>query len=459
MKERTYRLLHFSFYDQTAITRHLEQMAKKGWLLEKTGSALWRYRAIAPQDLRFAVTYFPEASEFDPGPTEGQQVLADFAARDGWQYLTQWGQMQIFFTEREDAPPMETEPAIQVETIFRAMKKNLIPSHLVMLLLCLYQLGFDLVRFRQDTVDFLSTPYLLLSLPLWAMLLLEECWEIFCCLRWYRRAKPMAEDGVFLPVRTSQTLSILLLVSALLVIFSISLLSSTGRWAMVMWLGLMVLAIVASGWVKDKLKAIGASRAFTRTATILTATVVTVVFVFGLTFGIIRGGFLGRKDAVGSYDMGGWTFEIYDDPMPLYVEDLTDTGDSLWSREQVRSNSTFLLSRREYRQDLVEGPKELRDLAYTIVDIRFPALEDTVRRSLLAERQDEIHGDYVFIDHYEPVDPAPWGAEEAWQLHWSDGVLNTWLVFWKGRAVEVKFYWPPTAEQIAIAAEKLRPTE
>ena len=145
--------------------------------------------------------------------------------------------------------------------------------------------------------------------------------------------------------------------------------------------------------------------------------------------------------------------------MPLYVEDLTDTGDSLWSREQVRSNSTFLLSRREYRQDLVEGPKELRDLAYTIVDIRFPALEDTVRRSLLAERQDEIHGDYVFVDHYEPVDPAPWGAEEAWQLHWSDGVLNTWLVFWEGRAVEVKFYWPPTAEQIAVAAEKLRPTE
>lgn len=71
-------------------------------------------------------------------------------------------------------------------------------------------------------------------------------------------------------------------------------------------------------------------------------------------------------------------------------------------------------------------------------------------------RWDEVRKNYVFIDHYEPADPAPWGADEAYQRHWSEGVLNDYLLFWGDRIVELKFYWEPTPEQIAAAAEKLK---
>ena len=85
-----------------------------------------------------------------------------------------------------------------------------------------------------------------------------------------------------------------------------------------------------------------------------------------------------------------------------------------------------------------------------------PALYDTIKESLLKERQDEIHNDYIFTDHYEPVDATIWNANEAYQLHWSGSILNTYLICWENRIIEIKFYWQPTPEQIAVAVEKFK---
>ena len=62
------RMEFFAFYDDQGIARHLERMAQKGWLIERINNYFWTYRKIEPQRLRFAVTYFPEASDFNPGP-------------------------------------------------------------------------------------------------------------------------------------------------------------------------------------------------------------------------------------------------------------------------------------------------------------------------------------------------------------------------------------------------------
>ena len=71
-------------------------MAARGWMIDSISGALWRYRAMEPSQLHFSVTYFPKASSFDPGPTEGQQVFADYCAQVGWEPAVRWGQMQIF---------------------------------------------------------------------------------------------------------------------------------------------------------------------------------------------------------------------------------------------------------------------------------------------------------------------------------------------------------------------------
>lgn len=58
----------YSYYDHAGIVRHLEDMARQGWQLEKAGSVFWTYRRCKPAELRYAVVYFSKASQFDPEP-------------------------------------------------------------------------------------------------------------------------------------------------------------------------------------------------------------------------------------------------------------------------------------------------------------------------------------------------------------------------------------------------------
>ena len=87
------RMEFFAFYDDQGIARHLERMAQKGWLIERINNYFWTYRRIEPQRLRFAVTYFPEASDFNPGPTENQQTFLEYCESAGWRFAVQWCQM------------------------------------------------------------------------------------------------------------------------------------------------------------------------------------------------------------------------------------------------------------------------------------------------------------------------------------------------------------------------------
>ena len=66
MKETKQCLANFSFYDPPTIQHKLEEMAAQGWMFDKPGRFFWTYRQITPQKLRFAVTYSPGASDFDP---------------------------------------------------------------------------------------------------------------------------------------------------------------------------------------------------------------------------------------------------------------------------------------------------------------------------------------------------------------------------------------------------------
>ena len=45
-------LVNVSFYDPEAIQRKLEQMAARGWMIQKVGNLFWTYTKIPPQKLR-----------------------------------------------------------------------------------------------------------------------------------------------------------------------------------------------------------------------------------------------------------------------------------------------------------------------------------------------------------------------------------------------------------------------
>lgn len=174
------------------------------------------------EKLSFSVTYFPGASEFDPGPTESELTKLDFCAHDGWKLAVKWGVMQIFYNEDENAVPIETEPMAQVENVKKSMRKNVLLSHLFEAALIAWYMFLQVGMFRRDPVEYLSSPIKVYQIPMWICLLLACLYEVGFYFHWTHKAKKVAEeDGVFLPIKTHIRASyVLLAFSTLLILFA-----------------------------------------------------------------------------------------------------------------------------------------------------------------------------------------------------------------------------------------------
>ena len=459
MKEMKRCFCNFSFYDQQAIQEKLEEMAESGWMLEKTGF-MWTYKRIEPKKLRFSVTYFPSASDFDPSPTEGELTKIDFCRQDGWNLVTTWGVMQIFYNEDLDAVPIETEPVMQIENICRSMKKNVLLPQAVLGGMLLWNVVIRLSQWRRDPVGELSDPFSIYSVLMFSILTLACLYEIGFYFCWSRKAKAAAQnDGVFLPVRSKPIASwILMAVSALLLILSYTALRGPLGFV-ILWLCMVPFIIVIGNLLKNMLKKRGVSRNVNRIVSVCAVVLLTFLMLGLMTAAIIQGRmrFDSGKNVVGAYELYGRTREIYNDPLPLEIEELADVH-AQWSKE-ADHQETLLLSSTEYRQYAVptDGNDNVdeRKIEYTVTVVKQDFLYDFIKRAVLNSRQDEIHDDFVFTDHYEPIDASVWNADDAYQLHWSESVLNTYLIFWGNHIVEIKFYWEPTPEQIAITVENL----
>ena len=84
---------------------------------------------------------------------------------------------------------------------------------------------------------------------------------------------------------------------------------------------MVVISLGANG-LKNILKRRNVSRTVNLIFTIATVLVMTIVTLAALTWSIIHfNGFSTRKP-VDTYDFHGYEMEIYDDPLPLCVEDL-----------------------------------------------------------------------------------------------------------------------------------------
>ena len=168
----------FSMYDHTGMERHLEEMAVQGWMLEKTTGFGWVYRRCEARRVRYAVTYFPKASAYEPGPSEDKQIFQDYCAQAGWELVSDAAQMQIFRTEAENPLPIETDAAIQVDNIHRAMKRSFLPSHFALMAVSLLWAGLLGWRLMTDPIGLLSSNSNLFTAFCWTIVLALSLLEV-----------------------------------------------------------------------------------------------------------------------------------------------------------------------------------------------------------------------------------------------------------------------------------------
>ena len=199
----------YAYYDHAGIVRHLEDMARQGWQLEKAGSVFWTYRRCKPAELRYAVVYFPKASQFDPEPPAEQREFWELCKATGWELVTNRYQMQIFRNPAPDAIPIETDPVVQVENVRAAMKKGSARANWCLLATSLLQLWLQ-SRSVYTIRDLLLSTFTLLAILIWLMLGIKAVMELIGYYRWCRKARTAAkEEGVLLSPRTRKWWQIL----------------------------------------------------------------------------------------------------------------------------------------------------------------------------------------------------------------------------------------------------------
>lgn len=462
MNNRKYQFSRFSFYDYDGIRAHLESLSEQGWVVDKITNFRWRYRRVEPKRRHVAVTYFPEASDFNPRPTEGQETFLDLCENAGWRLAAQRAQMQIFYSEDPEPVPMDTDPAAQVETIHRSMKKNFLPGSVFVLILAVLECGFCLWRLWDDPVRQLSSGSALFSLLCWPLLAVGQGAELWAYLRWHRRAKAAAEQGLWTSSPGSRS-RLWAWMTLVIVFLLLAVYASASRQTLVIGLTALVmvtLIILLVSGLRDALRGLGTPAGFNRAASAVLAVVLSFAVTAGgalLVLKGVRNGWLEDHAPAETYQYHGITWEVYHDDLPLTVEDLTDVDYDGYSTE-LDTASTFLVTHRTARQEgRLDGPN-VPELWYTVTDVHWKPVYGLCRRGLLREYAQYNDPDVPeFWNEYRPTDAALWGAPEAYRQYTGGEAENQFLLCYPDRLVSIRFLgnWEPTAEQMAAVGEKL----
>lgn len=455
-----------AFYDHSGIERHLEAMARKGWMLEDISNFGWVYRKSEPRPAHYTVSYYPKASEFDPRPSEGQETFFDFCAHTGWTKVCTWHQMQVFRNDREDPVPIETDPVSEVDTLHEACKKNFLPTQFLMLFLGLFYLGTVILSLAGNVPATLADPAKLFLSLCGVLMIIMTVFELTVYFRWYKKAAEMAEQGIFLETpctRPAQKFFLLVLIGAVVSMLVSLGLSSNNTLLLGLGVGAIYMVVLYGAvWGTQRLlKRFGVERNTNRVVTLL----VDAVLAFGLmgtmtagTVKLSRMGFFNHNQE--TYEHHGQTIVAYHDEIPLTLEELMGVDYEGYVTRRTGSE-TFLVGQYTYYQRPrydAEDYSVMPDISYTVTTVKLPALYDACFKKAYQSMETTADNVYRNLDvGLVQIDPAPWGASDAYQLydHETDCAYCSYLLCYESNIVTLQLSRDITPEQMAIVGARL----
>lgn len=464
------RFEHFLFYDYTGIERHLETMAEKGWLLKECGRVFWRYEAIPPQKIHFAVTYRPEVTDFDPLPDRNRELYLDLCESAGWTWIASRQSMQILCSRDSRPLPLETDPVTQLDTISQTMRKTLYPGWILLIFLCCMQFFQVPSRITRDPVDFFSSPLNTMLPLLYLFLLLAIIAEMLPYFLWKKRSEEaVAAGAVILPdsgAGRSRILSIAaLLLSALCLIPVFLFQPDVTVFGVLLTLAVVAIAAFFINGIRHHLQVTGTSRRKNMTITgasafFLTAGLLAAVTLFILGFAILdepHASETERSEWVPAPDGSLYYWNMQQDELLLTAEDLTDTRHYPYYSYENHHQATPLLAYSEMSQMTPPVQKDSPpELKYEVIDVKWDALyEMCLSHYLDDERMSDLE------QTWQTADAEDWGCSSAWRRFSRNEPDSTWLLTGhdpqsgRQRIVKITFCWEPTEVQIAQAGETL----
>lgn len=462
MKQTKRRFEPFAFYNSTGICRHLEKMAAKGWMLTRMSTLWWTYQRTEPRKLHFAISYLADLSMFDPDDLEDRLEFLDYCTHGGWHLACSTAQMHVFWNEEENPTPMETDPELELESIRASAWKGFLLGNGLLLGISLFQIFLFAMLYLGNPINFLSN-----SLQVFALMcfLIAAAWavtDLICYFRWSSKAGkmaplgnlPQAMDTHYLGKGATYLLVILLLVE---VVRGIASGQQTSLWMMAIpgCLLILLLSQIMQA-MRDWLRRRGASRGLNRALVAVFWITGSLAYFVGISF--LRPAANAAELAIRgaeTYTVQGESYTAYQDAVPLSLEELAGAQTGSYSTRRT-GDQTIFLSRYSVTQEPrldAQNQDELPSLRYTVYSIFWPSLYEICKRDLL---ETGVLMEQYILYSYVPADPAPWGAEEAFQrLNNAGGLENEFLLCYDNTLATIEFSWTPTQEQMELAGKEL----
>lgn len=450
--KRKYRLESFTFYETDSIAAHLSQMAEEGWALSSVGRYFWKYTAIAPEKRTYGITFFPDVSAFDTEPSEAQEDFIAYCEEAGWNYVTQWQQMQIFYTTKEHPIPLETDETLRLETTHRAMRKNYLPAMaalfvilLIQLFQCVSNLQKNLPRYLTDFTQW----FLLLLFFVLGIYALADC---LAYLRWRKKSLAAVEaGGCCLPVGKGMRIVKKLYFWLVIFLFWGVFLSMSAQgfdkvfmWVLLMFLVFSVLVSLTSYLMRKK----KASRNVHRGVLIALACILPVITT-AVSFQYLmneKESTEGEETYTATLSDGTtYTTILEKDTLPLTTADLTEVPEDAIYSTSCEKESSFLAKRIDCDQSTPGGSPEAPELSYEVLEVSYDFLIEPCIRSY----QKPFLPKYADSESWEPISIS--GTDRAWQFHGGDGARPYYLAQKGNRLVYIHFYWQAQQDQLEKA--------
>ena len=464
MGDYKYQISTYNLFDYAGVERHLEKMAAKGWRFYSIGKFFWVYRRAEPANLKYSVTYVPEASQFDPEPLEKQRNIEAYCEEAGWKKVGNWMQMQIFCSDNQEAVPIETDEAMRLEVIHKSMKRNYLPSQLLLLVVFLLNMVTTYGQAKNNLVEFLSSSGRLWTTGIWIWGVLLLLFDIGYYFIWLHRAKRAVKSGLACPkprmyrhVVRIYWAGLLFLAGGLFGTYTIGM-----GIAMAAYLVLFFVIISVVFKIQESLKRKGVSKAGNAVITLGSCVFLTFFAIGGLAAALLLFdvGDKERTIEMDTIEINGQQWDIYHDPLPLplYVEDFVEAEAFDSSRWVPYEQESILADYGEYHSDMFvkQGDStEVLSLRYKVITAKAalfyePLLEAYYER----EFRYADDGEREKVEYRVTYE----GEKGTMYRQYYEGLpmAHEWLVLTENNIIPMEIYLEElTGEQMQSIVEKL----
>lgn len=236
--------LDFFAYEISSLIYYLEEMAKKGWLLESISSMYAKFKKIEPKNIKYTIDIIGKISTYEEIDEESLKEYRDKKESEGWKFLYDYNNMQIFYSEYKNEEFLVTsENQWRVKEIFKNSLFEVFVRMLPMLFLAFNQY---ISIFRRRGIDTFIDNGRILGLLFVIVYLLIHLVDLVGVFKFKVSPYKISTSSLWIKFKSIFISSIFLVLFIYLIVSIIKLNSIDNRSGITVILGLVVIgAIIA----------------------------------------------------------------------------------------------------------------------------------------------------------------------------------------------------------------------